>query len=94
MNSAYKDENGVLLYTKEELSKMLNDEAHKYFCPGNVYYQACDNRFYKLNNFSWDDVLCVFVCVDDAEYKIFVPVENLWSFLPCVASDGLAFEKI
>ena len=79
----YRDENGRLVESLEEIKKQTAPEAAKYYKVGSIYQYAVDGREYVyLEN---DDCLAYFQRLDG--YNLFIPVDSLGTFLPEVADD-------
>ena len=76
----YRDENGRLVESLEEIKKETAPEAAQY------YQYAVDGREYVyLEN---DDWLAYFQSFDG--YNLFIPIDSLGTFLPGVADDDRA----
>lgn len=79
----YRDENGRLVESLEEIKKETAPEAAEYYQIGMIYQYAVDGREYVyLEN---DDCLAYFQSFDG--YNLFIPVDSLGTFLPEVADD-------
>lgn len=86
----YRDENGRLVESLEEIKKQTAPEAAKYYKVGSIYQYADDGREYVyLAN---DDCLAHFQSFDG--YNLFIPIDALGSFLPDVADDDRVLEIV
>lgn len=78
----YRDENGRLVESLEEIRKETASEAAQYYKIGSIYQNSADGREYVyLEN----DDLAYFQSFDG--YNLFIPVDSLGTFLPGVADD-------
>lgn len=84
MKKRFRDENGNLSCTLQELYNITRHEADKYFQVGCIYLNAADQEEYILTD--CDGVLYQFRSCDGK--NLFIPVENAGSFLLDVASSG------
>lgn len=86
----YRDENGRLVESLEEIKKETAPEAAQYYQIGTIYQYAVDGREYVyLEN---DDCLAYFQSFDG--YNLFIPVDSLGTFLPGVADDDRALALV
>lgn len=84
----YRNENGQLTMTLDQIKKETAAEAASYYRPGNIYQNAANGREYVyLNPVSGDGELAHFQSFDG--YNLFIPVDSLGTFLPDVASAGM-----
>ena len=82
----YRDENGRLVESLEEIKKETAPVAAQYYQIGMIYQYAVDGREYVyLEN---DDCLAYFQSFDG--YNLFIPIDSLGTFLPGVADDDRA----
>ena len=82
----FRDADGKLNITFEELKTTTAREAASYYQIGEIYKNADDGREYVyLAN---DDCLAHFQSFDG--YNLFIPVDSLGTFLPGVADDDRA----
>lgn len=83
----YRNENGQLTMTLDQIKKETAVEAANYYRPGNIYQSAADDREYVyLAPTPEDSELAHFQSFDG--YNLFIPVDSLGTFLPDVASKG------
>ncbi len=83
----YRNENGQLTMTLDQIKKQTAAEAASYYRPGNIYQNAADGREYVyLLPVPGDGELAHFQSFDG--YNLFIPVDSLGTFLPDVASEG------
>ena len=83
----YRNENGQLTMTLEQLKKETSAEASTYYRPGSIYLSAEDGREYVyLLPIPGDRELAHFQSFDG--YNLFIPVDCLGTFLPDVANEG------
>lgn len=83
----YRNENGQLTVTLDQIKKETAAEARNYYRPGNIYQNAEDGREYVyLLPTPGDGELARFQSFDG--YNMFIPVDSLGTFLPDVASEG------
>ena len=83
----YRDENGHLTMSLEDLKKATLPEAMEYYKRGHIYYSATDGREYVyLIPVPEDGELAHFQSFDG--FNLFIPLESLGAFLPAVASAG------
>ena len=81
----YRNENGQLTMTLDQIKKETAAEAANYYRPGNIYQNAEDDREYVyLAPTPEDGELAHFQSFDG--YNLFIPVDSLGTFLPDVAS--------
>lgn len=86
----YRDENGRLVESLEEIKKETGSEAAQYYKIGSIYQNSADGREYVyLAN---DDCLAHFQSFDG--YNLFIPIDALGSFLPDVADDDRVLEIV
>lgn len=84
----YRNENGQLTMTLDQIKKETAAEAASYYRPGNIYQNAADGREYVyLLPVPGDGELAHFQSFDG--YNLFIPVDSLGTFLPDVASEGM-----
>lgn len=84
----YRNENGQLTMTLDQIKKETAAEAASYYRPGSIYQSAADGREYVyLLPVPGDGELAHFQSFDG--YNLFIPVDSLGTFLPDVASDGI-----
>lgn len=85
----FRDENGKLTLSLRELHRLTHEEAKEYFQLGEFYLYIADGEKYVLASlteaFAQFDSVC--------GKHLFVPVDNLGSFLPDVATDGCELIK-
>lgn len=83
----YRNENGQLTMTLDQIKKQTAAEAASYYRPGNIYQNAADGQEYVyLLPVPGDGELAHFQSFDG--YNLFIPVDSLGTFLPDVASEG------
>ena len=83
----YRNENGQLTMTLDQIKKETVAEADSYYRPGSIYQSAADSREYVyLLPTPGDGELAHFQSFDG--YNLFIPVDSLGTFLPDVASEG------
>lgn len=86
----YRDENGRLVESLEEIKKETGSEAAQYYKIGSIYQNSADGREYVyLEN---DDCLAYYQSFDG--YNLFIPVDSLVTFLPGVADDDRALALV
>lgn len=85
MKKRFRDENGNLTCTLQELYNITRHEADKYFQAGCIYLKAADQEEYILVN--CEEELYFFHSFSGK--KLFIPVENAGVFLPDIASEGM-----
>ena len=84
----YRNENGKLTKTIEQIKKETAAEAVIYYRPGSIYQNAEDDREYVyLLPVPGDGELAHFQSFDG--YNLFIPVDILGTFLPDVAIEGM-----
>lgn len=92
MKKRYRDENGKLTISIDQIKRETAEEAKVYYQPGNIYFNSEDGEEYvyllprengvKLAHFqSWGGK------------NLFIPVDSLGTFLPSVASEGMGLIK-
>lgn len=84
----YRDENGRLTTTIDQIKREIRKEALDYYRSGKIYLNAADGREYVC--LMWapgDGELAHFQSFDG--YNLFIPVDSLGTFLPDVASKGM-----
>lgn len=83
----YRNENGQLTMTLDQIKKETAAEAASYYRPGSIYQNGADGLEYVyLIPTSGDGELAHFQSFDG--YNLFIPVDSLGTFLPDVASEG------
>lgn len=83
----YRDENGKLIKSIDEIKKETATEATEYYRPGSIYINNEDGREYVYCiPDPGDGELAHFQSFDG--YNLFIPVDALGTFLPDVASAG------
>lgn len=83
----YRDENGNLTKSIEQVKKETAPEAMDYYKPGSIYLYKEDGREYVYCiPEPGDGELVHFLSFDG--HHLFIPVECLGTFLPDVASEG------
>ena len=83
----YRNENGQLTMTLDQIKKETVAEAASYYRPGSIYQSTADDREYVyLLPTPGDGELAHFQSFDG--YNLFIPVDSLGTFLPDVASEG------
>lgn len=90
MKKRYRDKNGILTCTIKELNRLTEQEGREYYTKGNFYLNKGDGRIYTY--IEDDEVLINFQSYDG--YNLFIPFESCGTFLPDIASDGLALIKL
>ena len=86
----FRDADGKLNITFEELKTTTAREAASYYQIGEIYKNADDGREYVyLAN---EDCLAHFQSFDG--YNLFIPIDALGSFLPDVADDDRVLEIV
>ncbi len=84
----YRNENGQLIVTLEQLKKETATEAANYYRPGSIYQDAADGREYVyLKPVPGDGQLAHFQSFDG--YNLFIPIGSLGTFLPGIADEGM-----
>lgn len=84
----YRNENGQLTMTIDQIKKETAAEAASYYRPSSIYQNAADGREYVyLLPVPGDGELAHFQSFDG--YNLFIPVDSLGTFLPDVASEGM-----
>ena len=84
----YRDERGNLIKGIEQIKKEVQAEVMEYYKPGSIYLYKKEEREYVYCIPEPGDVeLAHFQSFDG--YNLFIPVENLGTFLPDVASEGM-----
>ena len=83
----YRNENGQLTMTLDQIKKETVAEAASYYRPGSIYQNAqnCREYVYLLPT-PEDGELAHFQSFDG--YNLFIPVDSLGTFLPDVATEG------
>ncbi len=91
MIKRFRDNAGHLTMSIAEVKAATKKEASKYYKPGNIYLNNADNKEYVyLIPTKRDGELAHFKSFDG--YELFIPIENLGTFLPDVSNPG--FELI
>ena len=85
MKKRFRDVNGNLSCTLQELYNITRPEADKYFQVGWTYYNAADDEEYLF--VECDEVLHHFESFSGKH--LFIPVETTGSFLPDIAGEGM-----
>lgn len=85
MTKRYRDEKGELTISIGQIAKETADEAAKYYKIGGIYLNATNGEEYVY--ISNDGVLSHFQSFNG--FNLFIPVENMGTFLPDVASKGM-----
>lgn len=84
----FRDENGQLTMSIDQIKEETRGEALDYYRPGKLYLNAKDGREYVyLLPVPGDGGLAHFQSF--AGYNLFVPIDNLGTFLLDVASEGM-----
>ena len=85
----YRNAKGELTRSIKEIEKETLAEARKYYRLGGIYLNNADKREYVL--IENDEILARFKSFEG--YNLLIPVANLGTFLPDVATQGaeLAF---
>lgn len=90
MNKRYRDENGRLVESLENIKKETAADAAEYYQIGAIYKYAYDGLEYVY--LESDDCLAHFQSFDG--YNLFIPIDALGSFLPDVADDDRVLEIV
>ena len=87
-----KDRNtcGCLSISTEAAAKLEKEAAERYYCHGQIYFNESDRRTYICQKKS--DEFTYFIRLDGRQ--LIVPTETLGTFLPDVASEGMAIRRI
>lgn len=81
----YRNEQGQLTATLDQIKKETLEEAKAYYQFGKIYLFSKENREYVY--IEADEELTHFESFDG--YHLFIPNENLGTYLPDVASNGM-----
>lgn len=84
MGKKYRDENGRLIMSLEQIKAETAAEAATYYRTGGLYFNFADSREYVYIEIC--ETLAHFQSFDGC--NLFIPVDSLGTFLPDVASDG------
>ena len=79
----YRDENGQLTLSIDQIKKETAAEAAKYYHVGGLYFNFADFREYVMIEAG---TLTHFQSFDG--YNLFIPSDSLGTFLPDVATEG------
>lgn len=83
----YRDGNGSLTKSIEQIKKETAADAMDYYKPGSIYLYKEDGREYVYCiPEAGDGELTHFLSFDG--YNLFIPIKSLGTFLPDVASEG------
>lgn len=83
----YRDSQGHLTKTIEEIKQLTAQEAGEYFQNGKRYMIPSEGLD-KVFIFHQDSISTYFVCAESQD-KIFCPLESLGTYLPSVSSEGM-----
>jgi hypothetical protein len=84
MEKRYRNENGQLTMSIEQIKKETAAEAEIYYHVGGIYFYSADSREYVMISAG---PLAHFQSFDG--FNLFVPSDSLGTHLPDVASDGM-----
>ena len=87
----YRNENGQLLKSIDQIAKLTEEEGRSYYVTGGIFLNTADNREY-VNISETNETLAHFQSFDG--YNLFIPSEKLGTFLPDVASDGMELIRV
>lgn len=90
MKKRFRDENGKLALSLEELAKQTRKEALSYYKVGKTYMYHGDNELYEY--IKKDGFLAYFKSLSGDD--LIIPIDNLGSFIPGVASYGMELELV
>lgn len=82
----YRDADGRLTVSLEELKRATRDEAADYYRPGKLYLYAGDGEYYVYLSSIAPEEIAHFESFNGKE--LFIPRNSLGTFLPDVAADG------
>lgn len=82
----YRDAEGKLTVSLEELKQITRDEAADYYRPGKLYRYTADGEYYVYLSPIAPEEIVHFESLSGKE--LFIPRDSLGTFLPDVASDG------
>ena len=85
----YRNENGQLTMSIEQIEKETAEEAAAYYHIGGIYFNFADSREYVMIEAG---ILAHFQSFDD--YNLFIPSDSLGTFLPDVADDGAELVEV
>ena len=86
----YRDDHGRLFSSVEAIANLTQEKAETYYIHGQVYLNESDQRTYICQRTS--DQVTHFIRMDG--YQIIVPTKRLGTFLPDIASEGMAIQKV
>lgn len=86
----YRDSHGSLFSSLEAIANLTQEKAETYYMHGQMYLNESDQRTYICQRTS--EQFTSFIRMDGRQ--IIVPTEKLGTFLPDVASEGMAIRKI
>lgn len=87
----YRDESGRLTMPLEQLKKLTEQEGREYYQIGNIYYSHSERDEYVLTEIIEG---CLFHFESFGRRHLFVPCESAGTFIPGIASPGLALELV
>ena len=87
----FRDNNGNLSVSLDELAALTKDDADKYFVSGQRY--SMDTKEYTLNRYFENDVEMLKFTSDDG-HEIFTEADKAGTFLPDIASEGMEITRI
>lgn len=90
MKLQYRDENGRLTVTLDELHRLTEEAGRNYYRIGNIYYSHKDRDEYVLIDVT--DGLMHFQAFGAGH--LFIPCESCGTFLPWIADPDLALELV
>ena len=90
MKKLYRDENGCLTVTMQELFKLTEAAGQEYYRTGAIYRYSTDNEEYVL--IGRDEDLMHFQSFGGRH--LFIPVYSLGTFLPWISSVGRELEFV
>lgn len=88
----YRDENGQLTVSLVSLAELTKDEGAEYYKTGEKYYFECDNKEYECTG-PRDEKDMLIRFVSDNGVCLSIPKVALETFLPDVASEGMALVR-
>lgn len=92
MKKRYRDENGKLTISIDQIKRETAEEAKSYYQPGNIYINSEDGEEYVyLLPQEGDGELAHFQSYGGK--NLFIPVDSLGTFLPNVASERMGLIK-
>ncbi len=86
MTKRFRNEDGSLIMTIDQIAEATEQEGREYYKAGEIFLFCEDGREY-VHNSEPDEPLIHFQSFDG--YNLFIPTNRLGTFLPDVATDGM-----